>query len=99
MSGGQDTCMAAVPVQRQNWTGHMLGDSPVIDHEWSVRDWAECGEPAVAVHVYRCEHAHQKRRATCPAHAPEPGQVGCRECFDQGHECPMTAELQREEPF
>ena len=85
------SCMAAVPVLRTSWTGRMTGGDPIIDHESTVPAWAECGEPAVAVHAYRCGHGHEKRRPTCPAHAPQPGQVGCRECYDQGHECEMTA--------
>jgi hypothetical protein len=59
----------------------------------TVLDWVECGAPAVAVHVYRCPAGHERRRATCAAHAPEPGQVGCRTCLEQGRESPMTAEL------
>ena len=79
-----DTCMAAVPTGR-SYTARLddIFPGPIA--------WAECGEPAVAVHVYRCGHGHEKRRATCPAHAPEPGQVGCRDCYDAGHECAMTA--------
>jgi len=86
-----ETCMAAVPVMRRSLTGHMAGGDPVIDHESSVRDWSECGEPATAVHVYRCGCCGaEKRRATCAQHAPEPGEVGCRDCYDAGHECGMT---------
>lgn len=42
--------------------------------------WVECGAPAVAVHVYRCEHDHERRGATCAEHIPAPGLVGCRAC-------------------
>ena len=89
MSDGR--CEAAIPLLVQNFTGRMIGGDPVIEHETSEPVWAECGEPAAAVHVYRCGHGHEKRRATCAEHAPQPGQVGCRECYDQGHECEMAA--------
>jgi hypothetical protein len=95
-TAADETCMAAVPVMRRSLTGHLVGGDPVIDHESAVRDWAECGEPAAAVHVYRCGHGHEKRRPTCAEHAPQPGQVGCRDCYDQGHECGMTAERVKE---
>jgi hypothetical protein len=52
-----------------------------------------CGEPAEAMHVYRCPCGHQRQGATCPAHQPAPGTVGCAQCLSAGHECPMTAEL------
>ena len=45
--------------------------------------------PATAVYVYACIHEHVVRKPTCAAHAPEPGVVGCRQCFDLGHECGM----------
>lgn len=89
-----ETCEAAVPVLRRNLTGHLLGGDPIIDHESAVRDWSECGKPAVAVHVYRCGCGHEKRRASCTGHAADVelgGQVGCRACYDAGHECEMTA--------
>lgn len=54
--------------------------------------WIECGEPATGVYVYACVHEHVTERATCDAHAPEPGAVGCRRCFEAGHECPMDFE-------
>ena len=65
-----------------------------------------CDQPATAVHRYACVHEHVRERATCDEHAPEPGKVGCRTCFEGSpswapnswgtgapHECPMTAEL------
>ncbi len=52
--------------------------------------WRECGEPAIARYRYACMHEHVVDRATCARHAPEPGIVGCRSCFDLGHECEMT---------
>jgi len=81
------TCKAAVP-RFAGASGRFLGDSPVIDH---VRhEWEECGRPATAVYEYACEHGHVRQRPTCDEHAPEPGAVGCRACWDDGHECPMT---------
>jgi hypothetical protein len=55
-----------------------------------LADWMVCGEPAVAVRAYTCPHGHVKVKANCAAHEPEPGRVGCRECYEDGHECPMT---------
>lgn len=52
--------------------------------------WRECGEDATVEYEYRCVQGHVKRRATCPAHEPVPGDVGCRECFDIGTDRPMT---------
>jgi hypothetical protein len=52
-----------------------------------------CDRPATALHRYACEHEHVVDRATCDEHAPEPGAVGCRQCFDAGHECDMAAQL------
>ncbi len=84
-------CRAAVPVTRITaMTGRMLGDSPVIDHLSTEPDWQECGSPATAVHEYVCPVGHTKRRETCAEHAPEPGAVGCRECWDAGTEQAMT---------
>ena len=54
-------------------------------------EWAECGAPVVAVRDYTCIHEHVRRRGNCLIHEPVPGAVGCRECFDLGHECEMTA--------
>ena len=51
--------------------------------------WTTCGMPAIAIHVYACIHEHVVRKATCAKHAPEPGAVGCRQCFDLGHECEL----------
>jgi hypothetical protein len=53
------------------------------------RLWAVCGEPATATHYYRCACGHAKTGSTCRAHAPVSGAVGCAQCFDKGHECPM----------
>lgn len=52
-----------------------------------------CGKPATAVFKYMCVHEHWKVRSTCDEHRPEPGAVGCRECWDAGHECELRAEL------
>lgn len=82
-----ELCAAALPVVA-SMTGRMLGGDPIIEHvEYG---WRECGQPATAVHEYTCTHGHTKRRPTCPEHAPEPGAVDCRECWDGGHECEMT---------
>ena len=73
-------CEAAVPLLS------------VEDDQARTTVWAQCGAPPVAVHLYRCEHGHDRRRATCAEHAPAPGVASCRACFKAGHECPMTAE-------
>lgn len=52
-----------------------------------------CPNPATRVHRYACAHEHVRVRATCDEHAPQPGVVGCRACWDAGHECEMRAEL------
>ena len=86
-------CAAAVPVERLvSASGRMLGDSPVFDHIRTEPGWRECGAGATAVYEYRCDAPvpHVKRRETCPDHEPEPGVVGCRECWDAGTERPMT---------
>jgi hypothetical protein len=85
-----DRCRAAVPVMARSLTGRMVGGDPIIETVQAVPLWAECGDMAVAVHVYRCVNGHVKRRATCTAHAPEPGRVGCRDCYDEGREVEMT---------
>lgn len=62
--------------------------------EWTAGQWRSiCALPATAVHRYGCQHGHIVERPTCDEHARKPGIVGCRACFDTGHECPMTAEL------
>lgn len=53
--------------------------------------WEVCGAPAVAIFDYGCEHEHVKRRASCAAHEPAAGAVGCRDCWELGHDCPMLA--------
>jgi hypothetical protein len=51
--------------------------------------WFHCGARASAVYVYACVHEHVTRRATCAEHEPVPGEIGCRQCFDLGHDCPV----------
>jgi hypothetical protein len=53
--------------------------------------FAKCGAPGVAVYDYGCIHEHVKRRLNCALHEPVPGAVGCRDCWEQGHECAMIA--------
>ncbi len=93
-------CRAAIPVPVHNYTGRMLGDSPVIvtGTESVHLAWAECGQPAAAVHLYRCGCGHEKTAATCGEDAPRPGQVGCRACLDQGHDCEMRHSVAVAEP-
>lgn len=55
--------------------------------------WQQCDSRATAMHRYACVHEHVRTRVTCDEHAPQPGIVGCRRCFDAGHECEMRAEL------
>lgn len=58
--------------------------------------WILCGAPTAAVHLYRCEHGHQRTGETCADHAPIPDAVGCARCADElGHDCPMTFELMK----
>lgn len=54
-----------------------------------TRLWMICGQPATATHAYRCACGHTREGSTCAAHVPAPGEVGCAQCFDEGHECPM----------
>jgi hypothetical protein len=84
-------CKAAVPVNLHDYTGRMVGGDPIIETEIVTPAWVECGQPATETHVYRCEHGHERTGETCPEHAPKPGQVGCRACYDEGHECEMQA--------
>lgn len=48
-----------------------------------------CGREASVSHRYRCACGHPLTGATCPDHAPAPGQVGCYRCLKDGHDCPM----------
>lgn len=59
---------------------------------WHGVLFAPCGEPAVVLGDYSCSCplAHARRRWSCARHEPVPGTVGCRQCWDAGHECPMT---------
>jgi len=52
--------------------------------------WVICGKPAIQLHRYGCVHEHVVERWTCREHSPEPDMVGCRACWDAGHECPMA---------
>lgn len=48
-----------------------------------------CGEPSTAVYDYWCEFGHERRgMATCDAHRPVEGKVGCSQCWP-GREAPM----------
>lgn len=71
-----DRCTAAVP-----WH-----DTPCIS------GWVECSATEnLTVHDYACPHGHMVRRATCPLHAPRPGQIGCRQCWETTRtEVPVT---------
>lgn len=77
-------CEAAVP----SAGGFDIGNGDA----YGVR-WEQCGQPAAAVHRYACVHEHVVEKVTCAGHAPQPGIVGCRQCFDAGHECELRAEL------
>lgn len=55
--------------------------------------WLMCGLPVAAVHDYSCPCGHVTRMGTCGDHRPAGGEVGCARCWDQGHECPVTAVL------
>ena len=52
--------------------------------------WTECGAPAVATYSYVCVHEHIVARDTCAEHEPVAGDVGCHQCWDAGHYCPMA---------
>ena len=53
------------------------------------RSWMLCGKPATMTRSYRCACGHERTGSTCPDHVPAPGEVGCAQCFDEGHECLM----------
>ena len=53
-------------------------------------NWLECGYPSVSTWLYACVHEHVVIKATCAEHEPAPGVVGCRRCWDAGHECGMA---------
>lgn len=52
--------------------------------------WEECGAPAVDTYSYCCVHEHVVTKATCAEHAPAADLVGCRQCWEAGHDCPMA---------
>lgn len=55
--------------------------------------WRVCGvTDDLEFWRYGCRHEHISERWACPQHRPELGKVGCRACFDLGHECPMLAQ-------
>ena len=96
MSERTGRCNAAIPLTLRDYTGRIVGGDPVIETETVTDYWAECGEPSVAVHEYRCacsrpecQPGHTVRKETCADHRPRPGMVGCRQCYDAGHECGM----------
>jgi hypothetical protein len=60
--------------------------------------WQICGSPATFMHAYRCQCGHSRQGETCPEHAPIPGEVGCAQCWDNGHECPMISIVGHNEP-
>ena len=82
-SGGRDLglCEAALP-----------SFNAVFGQSWVPI----CSNPATETWDYGCVHEHVKRRRTCRLHRPAPDQVGCRECFEAGHECPLVARQMRE---
>jgi hypothetical protein len=51
--------------------------------------WIACLKPATERHRYGCVHEHIVERSNCVDHQPEPGAVGCRQCFELGHECEL----------
>lgn len=51
--------------------------------------WMICGEPVVITHTCRCACGHVLESGTCAGHVPVPGEVGCAQCFEKGHECLM----------
>jgi hypothetical protein len=56
--------------------------------------WAQCGATVTAVHTFRCPNGHHRVGRTCADHPPEPGRVGCSQCFAAtGAEVTMTAEV------
>lgn len=66
---------------------------PVPITETSHRWEPYCPDRAIETWRYHCLCSHQIIRSTCLAHRPQPGQTGCRECLDNGHVCPVRAEL------
>jgi len=51
-----------------------------------------CASEATEIWHYACVHEHVRQRGTCAEHRPVSGEVGCRACFDAGHECPMVVQ-------
>jgi hypothetical protein len=58
-----------------------------------------CDAPAAAVYDYGCVHEHVKRRHNCEIHEPQPGLVGCIDCWADGtgHDCELIARPVRAE--
>lgn len=54
--------------------------------------FAACMKRATELWAYECEHGHIASRQVCGRHVPdaETGPPGCRACYSDGHECPMT---------
>lgn len=56
--------------------------------------WQQCEEPIATIGAYVCRHDHLVIRASCTRHDPAKlaanEAVGCRECKEDGHDCPMT---------
>jgi len=73
-------CAAAVPI----------GPYGAIDA------WVICRAEVTEVYEYACVHEHVVRKGTCALHRPVPGDVGCRQCADLGHGCPMEYRLAEE---
>jgi len=83
--------------------GFDIGNGDAYGETWITRTceasvpalvgWLVCGERAIAVRRYACVHEHVHDRPTCGEHQPQLGIVGCKECWDAGHECGMEARL------
>lgn len=54
--------------------------------------WLLCGAKTVIRYRHACVHEHVVDGFVCGLHIPVPGAVGCQQCWDAGHECPMLAE-------
>lgn len=60
--------------------------------DWPGLEWvAFCENPATAAWTAGCVHEHITTKFLCDEHAVVPDAVGCKACFEAGHECEMTA--------
>jgi len=49
-----------------------------------------CGAKTIMRYRHACVHEHVVDGFVCSLHVPVDGAVGCRQCWDEGHDCPMS---------